>query len=357
MKFNLHLLRLMVIPCAIIVISMAGCTSLEERLSSSDAEIKKNAEIELYQNAVASRSQAEVMNAVGRITSNEVLARIAVHSEMNIALKAVERMSEDPWLYGVVSSAKDTKVKLAAASKIKSQKWLVELYNDLYIKYDAHEERDKNGAFAVFKEITKLKPYSTWGKEKQERFRENYFEKCRNLYLYGRFKKYEYSILGFCKEYGFDVHEVEWARSNRLKLLDVVQQQMDYETLIKVNAPLGIHHVKFWRQIDTQEQLRKIFYIAGSLPVEEQIGFAKKIVSDKNVPKELVTPPDKYLKVLYTTPYLEDGYSRKKRREDEYYAKKLANELALEQKRLENTGLSEDAVKRNLDKKRNELEN
>lgn len=117
---------------ASVVMSMAlvGCMSLEERLASSDAKIKKDAEIELYQIAVATRNDAEVVKAINRITSNEVLARIAAHSEENIARKAVARMNEDQWLCGVATMSKFPSVQESAASKIKSEERLFDLYND-----------------------------------------------------------------------------------------------------------------------------------------------------------------------------------------------------------------------------------
>ncbi len=117
---------------ASVVVSMAlvGCMSLEERLASSDAKIKKDAEIELYQIAVVARNDVEVVKAINRITSNEVLARIAAHSEENIARKAVERMNEDQWLCGVATMSKFPSVQESAASKIKSQERLLDLYND-----------------------------------------------------------------------------------------------------------------------------------------------------------------------------------------------------------------------------------
>ena len=328
--------------------ALVGCMSLEERLASSDAKIKKDAEIELYQIAVATRNDVEVEKAINRITSNEVLARIAAHSEEYIARKAVARMNEDQWLFGVASKAKHQSVKVAAVSKIKSQKLLIDLYNDLYIDY-----KGINIDEAEFKELTKLSPYTTWNRKERKEFSKAYFG--RGDYTYAIKDSREEDRLKIYKNWGFDEDEVKHARYRRVALLAIVKKGMDYETLVKVNAPLGIHHVKFWRKINDLARLREIFCKAGSLPIEEQKDFAKKVVSDR-IPTNLIIPPNEYLEVVYLTPYLESKYLAKKEQADEYCAEKVAKDLETEKKRLEDTGLSKDSVKRNLDKKRKELE-
>ncbi len=339
---------MLLIASMVLSMALVGCMSLEERLASSDAKIKKDAEIELYQIAVATRNDVEVEKAINRITSNEVLARIAAHSEEYIARKAVERMNEDQWLYGVASMSKHQSVKVAAVSKIKSQKLLVDLYNDLYIDY-----RGMSRAEAELKELTKLSPYTIWNEKERKNFSKAYFG--RGVYTSAIQDKREEDRLKIYKNWGFDEDEVKHARYRRVALLAIVKKGMDYETLVKVNAPLGIHHVKFWRKINDLARLREIFCKAGSLPVEEQKDFAKKVVSDR-IPTNLIIPPNEYLEVVYLTSYLESKYLAKKKRTDEYCAEKMAKDLETEKKQLEDTGLSQDAINRNLDKKRKELE-
>ena len=209
---------------------LVGCMSLEERLASSDAKIKKDAEIELYQIAVATRNDVDVMKAVNRITSNEVLARIAAHSGENIAQKAVERMNEDQWLFSVASTAKSPLIKQSAASKIKSQKWLLDLYKEIKSQREKTSQKEREEERKIVLQLDKTK-------------RREYFEE-------------------------------------KGRLARIVLEKMDYDTLVKAGVPLGSLYAKHWRQIEDAKILARMFKDSiGVLSEDEQKELAAKLVA------------------------------------------------------------------------------
>ena len=111
---------------------ICGCMSLEERLASSDYETRKDAETELYTAAVRSGSENEVLQAVSRMTCDELLASVATaQNSRSIAKSAVEMMKDEKWLAAVVMYSKDAAIQSSAIAKIRNQALLLELYKKI----------------------------------------------------------------------------------------------------------------------------------------------------------------------------------------------------------------------------------
>ena len=116
----------------ICILVLAGCMSLEERLASKDYQTRKEAESELYSDAVRRGSEREVLDAVSRMTCEELLAAVAVSdSSAKITKAAVDKITEDKWLFAVVFHARNTEIQGAALVKMKDQTFLLEAYKSL----------------------------------------------------------------------------------------------------------------------------------------------------------------------------------------------------------------------------------
>lgn len=118
------------------VLIMSGCMSLEERLASSDYATRKDAETELYQNAIRQGSQTEVKNAVNRMTCPDLLAAVASSKNhpSEITKLAVGKISEDKWLSAVAVYATDADVQNLAIAKMNDQALLLAVYKNLKCK-------------------------------------------------------------------------------------------------------------------------------------------------------------------------------------------------------------------------------
>lgn len=111
---------------------ICGCMSLEERLASSDYETRKEAETELYTSAVRSGSETEVLQAVSRMTCDELLAAVATtRNSQSITKPAVEKMKDEKWLAAVAMYSKDAAIQSSAIAKIRNQALLLELYKKI----------------------------------------------------------------------------------------------------------------------------------------------------------------------------------------------------------------------------------
>lgn len=108
---------------------IVGCMSLEERLASTDYETKKDAEAELYANAIRTGRESEVLAAIKRMTTDEILAAVAVSSNPeNITKTACEKIREDKWRSAVAVYGKSIEVQKVAISEMKDQALLLEVY-------------------------------------------------------------------------------------------------------------------------------------------------------------------------------------------------------------------------------------
>ena len=128
MKKNLTMMLL----CAMAIVTIAGCASLEERLASADYETRKDAETELYSNAINSGSESEVLSAVNRMTCDDLLAAVAASTNPEkITRAAVEKMKEEKWLSSVAVYGKSMEIQKIAIGKMQDQDLLLEVYRSL----------------------------------------------------------------------------------------------------------------------------------------------------------------------------------------------------------------------------------
>ena len=128
MKKNLTMMLL----CAMAIVTIAGCASLEERLASADYETRKDAEAELYSNAINSGSESEVLLAVNRMTCDDLLAAVAASTNPEkITRAAVEKMKEEKWLSSVAVYGKSMEIQKIAIGKMQDQDLLLEVYRSL----------------------------------------------------------------------------------------------------------------------------------------------------------------------------------------------------------------------------------
>ena len=113
----------------------AGCMSLEERLASSDANVRKAAEVEmiseLHQRVA---TDAERIAAVNRVTDQELLIHIAgmagKYPSMDITCEgvaAVSKIQDNEALWRIFGKAKSFEVKKAAVEKLTNESWLTEI--------------------------------------------------------------------------------------------------------------------------------------------------------------------------------------------------------------------------------------
>ena len=113
----------------------AGCMSLEERLASSDANVRRAAEVEmiseLHQRVA---TDAERIAAVNRVTDQELLIHIAgmagKYPSMDITCEgvaAVSKIQDNEALWRIFGKAKSFEVKKAAVEKLTNESWLTEI--------------------------------------------------------------------------------------------------------------------------------------------------------------------------------------------------------------------------------------
>lgn len=113
----------------------AGCMSLEERLASSDANVRRAAEVEmiseLHQRVA---TDAERIAAVNRVTDQELLIHIAgmagKYPSMDITCEgvaAVSKIQDSEALWRIFGKAKSFEVKKAAVEKLTNESWLTEI--------------------------------------------------------------------------------------------------------------------------------------------------------------------------------------------------------------------------------------
>jgi len=108
---------------------LAGCMSLEERLSSSDIEVRNEAEYELMAK-VNGAPKSERLAAIRRVKNPEHLEYIATYadeSKIDDGLVAVDNIEDASVLIRVAKKARSMDVRKAASSKIQDEKILCDI--------------------------------------------------------------------------------------------------------------------------------------------------------------------------------------------------------------------------------------
>ncbi len=114
--------------CAAMVgMSLVGCRSLDDRLVSYDPATREEAETELVNKALKGDDPATLEQTVARISSDKLLARIAigahrqgllndkmVDNTISAGLYAVAKIKSKAYLFEVEESARETTIRNAA---------------------------------------------------------------------------------------------------------------------------------------------------------------------------------------------------------------------------------------------------
>lgn len=109
-------------------LALAGCMSLEERLVSNDAQVRKEAEYELVAQARKSGKVDECVAAVGRVSDQQLLLAVAQSSPNGYekeGIAAVGKISDESNLLTIAKTAKSEKVAEAALGKLTKQESLL----------------------------------------------------------------------------------------------------------------------------------------------------------------------------------------------------------------------------------------
>ena len=111
-------------------LALAGCMSLEERLASNDAQVRREAEYELVSQARKSGKVDECIAAAGRVSDPQLLLAIAQSSPNGYekeGITAVGKISDEPSLLTISKTAKSEKVAEAALAKLTKQESLLDV--------------------------------------------------------------------------------------------------------------------------------------------------------------------------------------------------------------------------------------
>lgn len=118
-----------------VVLALAGCMSLEERLQSPNEQVRLVAEKQILEDAIADESLKKMLQAVEQISDDECLAQIAINShrqglidgemkDSTIAagMAAVKKMHLQAYLSLVYENAKENMIRDLAADKMRYNK-------------------------------------------------------------------------------------------------------------------------------------------------------------------------------------------------------------------------------------------
>lgn len=111
-------------------LALAGCMSLEERLASNDAQVRREAEYELVSQARKSGKVDECVAAAGRVSDPQLLLAIAQSSPNGYekeGITAVGKISDESSLLTISKTAKSEKVAEAALAKLTKQESLLDV--------------------------------------------------------------------------------------------------------------------------------------------------------------------------------------------------------------------------------------
>lgn len=120
-----HIMK--VVSCAF---ALTGCMSLEERLMSTDAAVKRAAEYELVSKAHRSGSLDTCVAAVERVSDRDLLRTVALQAKSSYAqegVAAVKKLTEQDDFKAIAAGAHAELVAEAAYMRIKDQTVLLEM--------------------------------------------------------------------------------------------------------------------------------------------------------------------------------------------------------------------------------------
>jgi len=102
-------------------LTIAGCMSLEERLASNDAGVRRDAEYELIQQAYKKGSQQDRLAAIARVSDQGLLFSLAMKSQENTAKEgaaAVQKLTDASQVLQVAKESVVPDVGATALSKV-----------------------------------------------------------------------------------------------------------------------------------------------------------------------------------------------------------------------------------------------
>lgn len=102
-------------------LALAGCMSLEERLASSDASVRRNAEYELVRQSYKNGSQKDRLAAIERVTDQELLFALAKQAKDSTAKEgaaAVAKVTDNARVLQVATESAVAEVGNAALAKV-----------------------------------------------------------------------------------------------------------------------------------------------------------------------------------------------------------------------------------------------
>ena len=128
---------------AIIMLSLVGCMSLEERLASNDPAVRRAAELELISSSRRSGSESDRVAAINRVTTVDLLVAVAIAAEpakqqgagivpstLPDGMAALEKISDQELLSKVASSAEAKEIRVKAGEKITKRDLLLPVYQN-----------------------------------------------------------------------------------------------------------------------------------------------------------------------------------------------------------------------------------
>lgn len=120
----------LLVPSLLCALTMVGCMSLEERLASTDAEVKRKAEYELINKAHEGGNLSECIAAVERISDHDILLAVALqarHINAKEGVAAVKKLDNQHDFEKIAIDARAGLVAAAAYMRIKDQAKLLEI--------------------------------------------------------------------------------------------------------------------------------------------------------------------------------------------------------------------------------------
>lgn len=113
--------KLKLMPLVLGGAMIAGCMSLEERLASNDARVRRYAEYELVQQAYRNGTQQDRLAAIGRVSDQELLFGLAMKSKDNTAKEgaaAVQKLTDANQVLQIAKTSAVGDVGVAALAKV-----------------------------------------------------------------------------------------------------------------------------------------------------------------------------------------------------------------------------------------------
>lgn len=124
------------------VLALAGCMSLEERLASNDAQVRREAEYELVSNSRRNGTEADRIAVINRVTDLDLLQEIAKTATPEVkhgnsvtpstipdGTAALAKLNDQKILASLSCAAKAKEIRIAASGKVTDQTALVAVYS------------------------------------------------------------------------------------------------------------------------------------------------------------------------------------------------------------------------------------